>query len=68
MISFMVFLALLIGFGGGAVALAVVAASLISLIWDKAGRHDPTVKRWLKIGCGYLAGYSALWWVGVDLI
>ena len=68
MISFMVFLALLIGFGGGAVALAVVAASLISLIWDKDGRHDPAVNRWLTIGCGYLAGYSALWWVGVDLI
>ncbi len=68
MVGMILFALLLFGFGAAAVALAVVAASLISLIWDADGRRDSTVKRWLTIGCGYLAAYTSLWWVGVDLI
>ncbi len=68
MVSMILFALLLFGFGAAAVALAVVAASLISLIWDKAGRHDLTVRRWLTFGCGYLAAYTVLWWVSVDFI
>ena len=68
MVSIVLFALLVIGFGGAAVALAVVAAALIGLIWDKDGGQDSTLKRWMTVGCGYLAAYSALWWVGVDLI
>ncbi len=68
MVGMILFALLLVGFGGAAVALAVVAASLIGLIWDKDVRRDSTVKRWLTVGCGYLAGYTALWWAGLDLI
>ncbi len=68
MVSMILFALLLFGFGAAAVALAVVAASLISLIWDKAGRHDLMVRRWLTVGCGYLAAYTVLWWVSVDFI
>ena len=68
MVGVIVFGLLLVGFGAGAVAVAVVAAALISLIWDKESRHDPRIKRWMTYGSTYLAAYAALWWVGVDLI
>ena len=68
MVGMILFALLLFGFGAAAVALAVVAASLISLVWDEAGRHDLTVRRWMKFSCGYLAAYTVLWWVSVDFI